>query len=298
MNRNKTLHAISNLSIFILILWAGFAQAETVDCTPITSAPYTITSQGIYCFTGNLSTSQTSGNAITIDTNNVTIDMNGWKLGGLAAGAGTDARGIVASASGGRHNITIRNGSIRGFRFAIVISGNGAVVEDIRADGNTEYGIWVANGTGALIQRNQVINTGGSTLSDHVHGIYVGTTSSRILNNQVSKLTPSGAGNAYGIQFSAGGGDGSLIHGNLVSETSKPTGGGSSYGIYVSGFNFGGQIFRSDDVAVTNNTIAFMNTGIYYGSLYTTGIYANNLAMRCDTPFTGGTAAGSTNYSN
>jgi len=46
----------------------------------------------LYCFTGNIATAIT-GVAITIATNNVTLDMNGFKLGGLAAGTGTRARG-------------------------------------------------------------------------------------------------------------------------------------------------------------------------------------------------------------
>ena len=108
---------------------------------------------------------------------------------------------------------------------------------------------------------------------------------------------PTGAGNAYGIALTGGGGDGSVVDGNIVSEISKPAGGGASYGIYVAGVNLSGTIFRSEDIAVTNNKVAFMNYGIYYNT-YASGIYANNLAMRCDTPFTGGTGAGTTNYSN
>jgi len=275
------------------------AQAETVDCIPITSVPYTVTTQGIYCLTGNLATSMTSGYAIDIETNNVTLDLNGYKLGGLAAGLGTAAYGIHAGTSPGKENITIKNGTIRGFRYGIVISGSGAVVQDIRADGNTEYGIWVANGTGALIQRNVVINTGGSTISStgNAYGIFSAVQNSKVMDNLVSRLMPTGAGNAYGIALTGGGGDGSVVDGNIVSEISKPAGGGASYGIYVAGVNLSGTIFRSEDIAVTNNKVAFMNYGIYYNT-YASGIYANNLAMRCDTPFTGGTGAGTTNYSN
>ena len=62
-------------------------QAETIDCTAITSPPYVIATQGVYCLTGNLSTSITTGSAIEIQANNVTLDLNGFKLGELVAGA-------------------------------------------------------------------------------------------------------------------------------------------------------------------------------------------------------------------
>lgn len=96
---------------------AGPARAETTLCTPITSLPTAITIQGSYCLTQEFSVNLATGNAIEIQTNNVVIDLNGHKIGNLAAGKGTLAEGIVAS---GRQNITIRNGTIRGFRHAII----------------------------------------------------------------------------------------------------------------------------------------------------------------------------------
>src|SRR5262245_63986860 len=69
------------------------ARAETTNCPPITSVPYLITVPGVYCLTGNISTAMGVGAAIEIATNNVTLDLNGFKLGGLAAGTGTTAAG-------------------------------------------------------------------------------------------------------------------------------------------------------------------------------------------------------------
>ena len=45
--------------------------AETTYCTPITQdmVPYTITAQGVYCFTDNVKTAIIGGNAITIAAN-------------------------------------------------------------------------------------------------------------------------------------------------------------------------------------------------------------------------------------
>ena len=90
---------ITRLIISLLLATlATSVQAETINCTPITSLPATIDAQGLYCLTGNLATGQTSGNAIIINANNVTLDLNGWKVGGQAAGSGTNAAGIYSAA--------------------------------------------------------------------------------------------------------------------------------------------------------------------------------------------------------
>ena len=144
----------TSLLLFLGILTTS-VHAETVDCTPVVSLPATISGQGIYCLTGNLATSQTSGNAITITANNVTLDLNGWKVGGQAAGSATSARGISSTAN----NITIKNGIIRGFSVGIYLLGRGATVQGITVDQNTQAGIAVA-GAGSVVQGNQVVDTG------------------------------------------------------------------------------------------------------------------------------------------
>ena len=135
------------LVVVALSLGGARAGAETKNCTAIGTVPAVITVQGIYCFTDNLGTSTTSGNAIDIQTNNVVLDLNGFKLGGLAAGPGTLAQGIHAL---NRQNITVKNGTVRGFYQGIVLEDAGAsqghVIEDIRADQNTVTGIAVFGG--------------------------------------------------------------------------------------------------------------------------------------------------------
>src|SRR5262245_9719378 len=116
-----------------LALGARSAWAETIQCTAIASLPYTISVQGVYCLAGDLSTGMTSGSAIVIATNNVVLDLNGHRIGGLAAGPGTQATGIYAN---DRQNITIRNGTIRGFYNGIYLGGGlgsqGHLIEEVR----------------------------------------------------------------------------------------------------------------------------------------------------------------------
>ena len=85
------------------IVAAGLASpastaAESYDsCTGfIESLPATISTQGVWCLRRNLATAMTSGNAITITVNNVTIDCNDFKIGGLAAGDESKTVGIAA----------------------------------------------------------------------------------------------------------------------------------------------------------------------------------------------------------
>ena len=244
------------------------ARAETINCTPITSLPATIDTQGLYCLTGNLSTSQTAGTAITITANNVTLDLNGWKVGGQGAGTGTLAYGIYSSAV----NVTIKNGIVRGFYVGIELDGRGSVVQDMLADQNTRVGILV-EGDGAVVEHNQVVDTGGSTSSANVnaYAIYAGGIGSTVSNNMVSGLIATGVGNEWGIDVN---GANSTVRDNVIGDAAKPTGGGTSYGIY-----------QYQGVAV-NNTIS----NFYYGLNSDAGIYAHNTVYNCTNNYTGGTA--------
>jgi len=278
-----TIRKIQNLVLLSLLLAAPGVLAETLDCKPITSLPAVIKYQGIYCFTGNLTTSMTSGNAIEIQTNNVTIDMNGWKLGGLAAGLGTETNGIYAYQ---RKNITIRNGTIRGFKLGIWLSestlgatSQGHLIEDIRADKNTFQGIRV-QGRGSTMRRNQVIDTGGSTSTSSAYGMVLIGPGGRVLNNDISGTAATAI--SYGLVLS--GADGAVVENNRIDDVSADVP-NKGFGLYFSG---------SNDVLVAGNRITRADFGIYYigGS---TGKYMDNLTSSVATRFTGGTSVGTNN---
>ncbi|HVC37822.1 MAG TPA: hypothetical protein VNF46_05415 [Gammaproteobacteria bacterium] len=261
--------SIARLTLVLLMaMLATSIQAETINCTPITALPATITAQGIYCLTHKLGTSQTSGAAITITANNVTLDLNGWKVDGGSAGAGTGATGIYSSAA----NVTVKNGIVRGFYFGIELDGSGAVVQDMQANQNTRLGIYVT-GLGALVEHNQVVNTGGTTSAANVdaRGIEADGSDSTVSNNMVSGLTATGTASEYGVVTLGANG---TIRNNVVSNTALPTGGGTSDGIY----NLG-------SIAL-NNTVSNFVTGIFNSG----GIYAYNTANNCTTSYSGGTA--------
>ncbi len=269
----------------VAAFWMSTAAAETTDCTEITSLPYTISTQGVYCLRGNLETNMASGSAIWITVNNVVIDLNGHKIGNLAAGQATNATGIGASQ---RQNITIRNGTVRGFYYGIWMNDSspyttsqGHIIEDIRADLNTFAGIKVM-GRGNIIRNNIVVSTGRTDVTDSwAYGIYVTGPGNRIINNDVYETKEHGAGGAYGIFGDAS--DGAVIDNNRIGNAALGT--GFSYGIYLA---------SADDVLLTNNKITRMAYAIYFNT--STGAYMNSLIYGATTAFTGGTAAGSTNY--
>jgi hypothetical protein len=238
----------------------SFARAETTTCTAITSVPYTITLPGIYCLTQDISTAMTFGVAIDIQANGVVLDLNGHKLGGLGAGPATLATGIAALK---RQNVTIRNGTIRGFKSAIDLydhfpwdASQGHLIERVRVDQNTLRGILVV-GRGIIVRDNQVVATGGSTAyGAHVNGSGIETVGygNRIINNDIVSVIKKGTGTAWGI---------------------------------------GASHVDSADILIVGNRISGTDIGIDYNDAH--GKYRDNLTSGVSVRFIGGTNAGNNN---
>src|SRR4051812_36040395 len=75
----------------------------------ISAVPFTISQSGSYYLTRNLKVASAT-TAITINADNVTLDLNGFTISSAASPA--TGSGIFIGAD--RHDITIRNGSITG----------------------------------------------------------------------------------------------------------------------------------------------------------------------------------------
>ena len=175
--------------------------AEDVDvCTAfIDSLPAVVGAPGYYCLRRDVATPSGSGEAILVTGDDITIDCNGFKIGGLAAGSGTATTGIAAGL--GVRGSTVRRCTVRGFRTGISLWATGALVEDNRLDGNTEYGI-VLQGRYGRVRRNQVFRTGGTTYSANYTpvAIWVGS-GSEVADNFVSGVrVHAGAGWPIGIR--------------------------------------------------------------------------------------------------
>ena len=128
----------------------------------------------------------------------------------------------------------------------------GHIVEDIRADQNTNIGIRI-DGYRSLIRNNLVVATGGTTvvaLNPDAIGIFAFFgAGARMLNNDVIDTTKLGTGTAVAIQFAD-------LFGGLA----------------------------------VNNRITGSDKGIEYANA--TGKYRDNITVDVTTPYTGGTDIG------
>jgi hypothetical protein len=220
-----------------VFLYAAPARAGMSydNCTNfIPSLPATISTQGTWCFKKDLITGITSGAAVTIAANNVTLDCNDFKLGGLSAGIATRAVGVMSNEG---TNVTVRNCNIRGFFNGVQILsplGSGHLVENNRLDGNTHIGIKLG-GDASVVRGNRISSTGSAEgVSEPVQAVGIWTIGSvdvlENIINGVSARGPSG-GASVGV-YSWINLNGSIIRNNI--KNISPTGDGA-YGILLEG---------------------------------------------------------------
>jgi hypothetical protein len=93
----------SLLLVLVLTSGASPARSETVNCTPVTTLPASIATSGVYCLTGDLGTTMTSGSAINVTDvgnivrNNLVVGTGGSTSGGQS---NVDAVGIFVGGDG------------------------------------------------------------------------------------------------------------------------------------------------------------------------------------------------------
>lgn len=121
--------------------------------TPIHSLPYTITNSGAYYVMSNLWGSA-ADHGITINTSHVTLDINGYCLHGVS-GSWT---GIKLSWT--NENVTIRNGSVRGWDEMGVDAGDAwdSALLDMIVSHNKGGGVRI--GENSLLERCKVYENG------------------------------------------------------------------------------------------------------------------------------------------
>ena len=221
------------------------AAAQTQTCDHLISAPgantvgITITTPGTYCLATDviMAASFTPGNAIEIAANYVTLDLNGHKVHGAAAGSATQANGIYAA---NRRNVTVKNGTVWGFASGIYLTASsfttsaGYLVDGVRAENNTILGIALAGANG-IVRNCIVANTGPTSLGGvhNMYGIFLQGSGGRAINNDVLRVTTN-QGSAFGIFSNVAGNI--LIVGNRITAV---TGSSPSYAIAFQGGSTG-----------------------------------------------------------
>jgi parallel beta-helix repeat protein len=149
-----------------LLVGSGPARAEDIK-----SCPVTITKPGTYSLNQDLFCS-TTGNAITISADNVTLNLKGHILLGPQTGFGVYV--------GAHENVVVENGTISGFWFGVWFVGTGSSqVTGISAMG--------AGNAGVVLSNSYDNTVSGCVLSqNHFNGLWCGdggSTANTIANN-------------------------------------------------------------------------------------------------------------------
>lgn len=169
--RGHSMKAKSMLAICGLCLLAGTQLSFAVDgayqinaacaavgCFPGDNPgyPVEITQSGTYDMVGSLTIADQTTTAILVEANNVTINMNGFRIIGPVTCNGTPVTCTPATSGGGNigidgwtynpTNVVVRNGSVTGMGTGILASYDGRV-EHIQAVQNGYAGIRARTGT-------------------------------------------------------------------------------------------------------------------------------------------------------
>jgi len=232
------------LALLVLTgLPAALHAGETRFCNfLVLSLPFTASSPGRYCFVANMSTAMAFGSAIEIAANDVTIDLNRFRLDGSLGGRGTRMIGIMGI---GRKRVNVRNGTVSGFLHGIYFTAFGTknvVVEDMRAEGNTASGITVF-GDNMIVRNCTVTDTGGSTAEGaFAFGIDAEGNHLQVIDNSVTHTFAAGVGGfASGIQSESP--DSTLFNNRIFGVS----GGGGQFGI-LCGTGGGTALIRDNAV--------------------------------------------------
>jgi hypothetical protein len=243
------------LSVTIVLCFACALHGQTPQNPFPISGPMTITAPGYYRLTKNIISSATTGNIITINSHNVTIDFNNFFIIG-PNNVASNLIGIYANEFG---NLTVKNGSIAFCHLGIEFNGNGNpattrninhIIENMRITGIYGFGVYFpASSPGSVVSNCQFSQIGGSTSGTFTASVAIyGPPSDQTI----------------------------LVKDNIINKVTGPSGFPTdSYGIVYS--------------FAVRNSIANSTFGVYAGK------YQNNLTSNVTTPFSSGTDAGGNN---
>ena len=237
------------------------------SCHEITAFPANIAGPGVYCLSFKyIDFPLVQGALITIAADDVVLDLNGATLDGTPTVRGALSYGVRAF---NRRNITVRNGTIKGFNYAVHlmnITGETGdprpsvnyVVENIRAVRSRTGGLLVI-GHDSTIRGNSIIGTGNSSdpgVVPDTWALWAAGWGLRVLDNDVHNTRPNREG-------------------------------GEAHAIFLAGVR---------DAIVVNNRISeagFGITGLAQAPLW--GKYRDNITTNVTVPYSGGIDIGNNN---
>jgi len=217
--------------------------AQIEPSTPISSLPFTISNSGSYYLTTNL-TSAAAANGIIVQANNVTIDLHGFALSGVAG----SLNGLTVSSV--QSGLSVFGGVVTGWGGAGVsaVNASGSQFEHLILSHNASHGLIA--GTNTTVRHCLATANGGDGLeltsgglaednncqNNSLCGLHVLGNASRVEANHL------GANGTSGLQV-----DGSQ---NLILRNSAINNGTTSY--LIAANNDYGQILTSPGAGFTN----------------------------------------------
>ncbi len=253
----------------------------TTPILPISSVPCEISVSGFYYLTEDLTA---TGTGITVDANDVTIDLRGQQL--IGPGSGNN-HGIYMN---GCSNVEIRNGTVRSFGShgiyeASSRSGKGHRIINVQVMSNGEKGVFL-KGSGHSVKDCTAAKNGG----DGIDGDYRSTlTGNTAYENQGAGIRARGSCTVTGNTAGDNQGNGiytdssCMVTGNTASHN-QGSGIHTGWGCMVTGNsadgNQGNGIYTNSSSTITENAVdGNQRTGIYTESGCTVSsntIHGNN----------------------
>lgn len=243
--------------------------------TLIESLPYTISASGSYKLGANLTTTATSGAAITVSADDVTIDLDGRWLSNAGAGLSSTCVGILAA---NRQNVTVKNGGITKFYKGISATDSSSLksdygshwLRDLMIRDCLYMGVEL-QGSGNRVENSQISGTQGyaGAANSLATGIDVQGPTTVLMRTLVRDTYGTGTGIATGISMPTHC-EGGVIVDCAVSNQYVQA---NSRGIYVDG---------TGEYIVEDNVVALFSTGITF-TAGASGSYRNNNVISCTT---------------
>jgi len=280
---DRTIVFFALLLVSILPAQAEVKGDQVTLCTEITALPALINTSGIHCLKKDLTHAGTTGIAIDVRRPNVTIDLNGFTItGGL--GAATQSTGIHSL---NRRNVTIRNGTLRGFLVGIFIDGKASfnlLIENVHLDQVRGAAVRIDQASQTVFQNNQITNAGGTpgefdnnvavalnqtkntTISNNLIngvGANFGATGIQVNASELTEVRDNSVlnvvGGNTGFSIIAVGSNNTTIHGNRVLNSTNT----GNFGILGSG---GTEIYCVNNLVSSNRQIAQPLSGCTFAS--------------------------------
>jgi hypothetical protein len=232
---------------------------ETTFCKAyITTLPYTITQQGHYCFNRNLTAAFPISTAITIQSDFVVLDLNGFKLQYTGSvNDGTPKTGVYAE---NRKNLVIRNGTLVGCT-------HGVTLYEFTAGGSANH----------RLEDLQIMEGQMPVLVDGASNVV-----RRCVFRNIRFGLPASAGIAAIFLRGSGG----LVSGNVIDGV-PGNGIHQTYGIRAQGLR---HVLEDNVVSAVTQSSGPGGIGLFMDDA--SSIYRDNTVLATAVPYSGGTPVG------